>query len=125
MNIGLNWGASHSLIQTGTFDENYFCTASLSDGSPKGIKVAYISKRDFKKEERDYDPIFKKYNSRAYYINNTLAGTITGYSNGSADGKLGGLIYFENLGIFCMVYAKTPNASDDNKNGKDIIYIVC
>ena len=123
MNIGLNWGASHSLIQSGDFDEYYFCTASLSDGSPKGIKTTYISKTDFKKDERDYDPIFKKYNSRVYYINNSLAGNIEGYENGSADGRLGGLIYFENLGIFCMVYAKIPNVSDDNKNGKHIIYM--
>ena len=123
MNIGFHWGASHSLIQTGTFDENYFWTASLCDGSTDGIKVIYVSKRDFKKGETDYDPILKKYNSREYAHNTSLAGTIIGYDNGSADGKLGGLIYFENLGIYCMVYAKTPNASDDNKNGKHIIYM--
>ena len=123
MNIGLHWGASHSLIQTGTFDEYNFCTASLSDGNPEGIKVIFTSKTDFKKEEQDYDPILKKYNSRAYYHNSSLAGSIKGYGNGSADGRLGGLIYFENLGIFCMVYAKTPNVSEDNKNGKHIIYM--
>ena len=47
MNIGLHWGASHSLIQTGTFDEYNFCTASLSDGNPEGIKVIFTSKTEF------------------------------------------------------------------------------
>ena len=35
--------------------------------------------------------------------------------NGQADGKLGGLLYFEKSKIFCLVYAKTPNA-DTSKN---------
>ena len=100
-----------------------FVLHPLSDGNPEGIKVIFTSKTDFKKEEQDYDPILKKYNSRAYYHNSSLAGSIKGYGNGSADGRLGGLIYFENLGIFCMVYAKTPNVSEDNKNGKHIIYM--
>ena len=50
-----------------------------------------------------------------------MAGKITGYQNGSADGKLGGLIFFEKLGIFCLVYAKTPNPEGANK-GKNVIY---
>ena len=37
--------------------------------------------------------------------------------------KLGGLLYFEELELYCMVYAKTPNYSEDDKNGKNIIYM--
>ena len=123
LNIGLFWGASHSLIQTGTFEEEYFCTASLSDGNPEGIRVTYTSKRDFKMEAIEYDPILKKYNGREYFYDNNLAGNITGHHNGYADGYLGGLIFFENLGMYCMIYAKTPNPSDDKNNGKHVIYM--
>ena len=43
--------------------------------------------------------------------------------NGTADGKLGGLIYFQNKKIYCLVYAKTPDISEDSNNGKNIIYM--
>ena len=39
--------------------------------------------------------------------------------NGKADGKLGGILYFEKYGIYCLVYAKTP----DESNGKNAIYM--
>ena len=52
-----------------------------------------------------------------------MAGYIKGYHNGGADGKLGGLLYFEKYGLYCLIYAKTPNYSNDAKNGKNIIYI--
>ena len=62
MDFGITWGASHSLIQSVTFDDkNHFWTAALSDAFPEGIKVEYTSKRDFTFE---YDPVNKKYNSR-------------------------------------------------------------
>ena len=119
MDFGVTWGASHSLIQSVTFDEYYFWSAALSDAYPEGINVEYTSKTDF---TNSYDPINKKKNSRVSSEKENLAGTITGYHDGRADGKLGGIMYFENLDIYCMIYAKTPNASNDDKNGKNIIY---
>ena len=61
MDFGCNWGTSHSLIQSLTFDEYYFWTAALGDGFPEGINIEYTSKRDFKDP---YDPVNKKYNLR-------------------------------------------------------------
>ena len=123
MDFGLTWGASHSLIQSVTFDDYYFWSAALSDAYPMGIKVEYTSKREINKDVGNYDSINQKYNLRVYSENNTLAGRIKGYSNGRADGKLGGILYFENLNIYCLIYAKTPNESSDEKDGKNIIYI--
>ena len=100
------WGASHSLIQSATFDNDYFWSASLSDCYPQGIKVQYTSKREF---QNNYDAVNKKNNIRYYGQNNNLAGIITGYSIGWADGKLGGILYYEKLELYCLVYAKTPN----------------
>ena len=120
IDFGLIFGASHSLIQSATFDYNYFWTASLSDAYPQGITVEYISKRNF---QNNYDAVAKKNNIRVYGRNNDLAGTIKGYANGWADGKLGGLLYYEELGLYCLIYAKTPNYSEDDKNGKNIIYM--
>ena len=121
MDFGVIWGASHSLIQTATFDKKYFWTASLSDAYPEGILVIYTSKRDFTKA---YDPVNKKYNSRYYKTNKNLAGYIKGYPTGPSEGKLGGILYFEKYELYCLVYAKTPNYSDDpQKNNKTIIFI--
>ena len=39
--------------------------------------------------------------------------------NDQAYGKLGGLLYFEKSGIYCLVYAKTPNNSSNSTNGKN------
>ena len=122
MDFGLTWGASHSLIQSVTFDENYFWTAALSDAYPMGIKVEYTSKRDLNKNIGSYDSINKKYNLRIYGTNDSLAGYIRGYKNGRADGKLGGILYFEKFNIYCIIYAKTPNVRDENQ-GKNIIYL--
>ena len=120
MDFGNTWGASHSLIQSATFDEYYFWTAALSDAYPQGIKVEYTSKRDF---YNSYDPVNKKNNLRVNEENDNLAGSIKGYLNGSADGKLGGILYFAKLGLYCLVYAKTPNYSEDENKGKNVIYI--
>ena len=120
MDFGITWGASHSLIQSVTADNNYFWTAALSDAYPMGIKVTYTSKTQF---ETTNDPINKKKNLRKSVANDNLAGKITGYMNGQADGKLGGLLYFEKSGIYCLVYAKTPNKSSDSNDGKNIIYM--
>ena len=120
MNFGLNWGSSHSLIQSATFDEFYFWTAALGDAYPQGISVEYTSKDEF---SNSYDPINKKYNLRKYAQFKNLAGSIKGYGNGSADGKLGGILYFDQLKLYCLIYAKTPNYSSDDKNNTNIIYI--
>ena len=116
MDFGKTWGASHSLIQSITADDNYFWTAALSDAYPKGIKVSYTSKTEF---SSSMDPINNKKNQRSGGENNTLAGDITGYMNGRADGRLGGLLYFEKSQIYCLVYAKTPDPS----TGKYTIYM--
>ena len=118
--FGLIWGASHSLIQSATFDNDYFWSATLSDYYPQGIKVQYTSKREF---QNNYDAVNQKHNIRYFGQNNNLAGFITGYKYGWADGKLGGILYFEKLELYCLVYAKTPNKSEDEKNGKTIIYL--
>jgi hypothetical protein len=122
MDFGETWGASHSLIQSATFDnKNHFWTAALSDAFPEGIKVEYTSKRDFTYE---FDPVNNKYNSRSSGQNTDLAGYIKGYHTGPADGKLGGILYFENYDLYCLVYAKTPNYSEDpQKNDTSIIYV--
>ena len=57
LDFGVIWGASHALIQSATFDDNYFWTATLSDAYPQGIRVQYISKRDF---QNNYDAVAKK-----------------------------------------------------------------
>ena len=118
--FGIIFGASHSLIQSVTFDNNYFWTATLSDAYPQGIRVQYISKREF---QNNYDAVFKKNNIRVSGSNSDLAGYIKGYFIGWADGKLGGILYFENFELYCLVYAKTPDYTEGNKNGKAVIYI--
>ena len=37
--------------------------------------------------------------------------------------QLGGILYFEKYKLYCLIYAKIPNNSTDEKNGKYIIYI--
>ena len=122
MNFGITWGASHSLIQSATFDNNYFWTAALSDAYPEGIKVEYISKTEL---TSSFDAVNQKYNSILSGSTDQLAGYIKGYHTGPADGKLGGILYFEKYALYCLVFAKTPNYSDDDssKNGKTIIFI--
>ena len=124
MDFGPTWGTSHSLIQSGTFDEYYFWTAALGDGNPEGILVAYTSKSDILNDNNYYyDPINKKYNQRYFGEYKNLAGYIKGDRNGHADGKLGGILYFEKYKLYCLIYAKIPNNSTEDKNGKNIIYI--
>ena len=124
MDFGSNWGTSHSLIQSATFDDYYFLTAALGDGDPEGIRVIYTSKADIINDSVFYyDPINKKYNQRYFREYDNLDWYIKGYRNGRADGKLGGILYFEKYNLYCLIYAKIPNNSNDDKNGKNIIYI--
>ena len=120
IDYGVIFGASHSLIQSLTFDDNYYWTATLSDGFPQGIRVQYISKRDF---QNNYDAVFKKHNLRICGANSDLGGYIKGYSIGWADGKLGAILYFEELELYCLVYAKTPDYTEGEKYGKAVIYM--
>ena len=76
MDFGNTWGASHSLIQSITFDDLYFWTAALSDAYPEGINVEYTSKKDFSTSYYDYDSVNKKY-ARENGENEELAGYIT------------------------------------------------
>ena len=120
MDFGITWGASHSLIQSVTFDDYYFWTAALSDAYPEGINVEYTSKREFKQEIYYYDPVNKIF-PRIAVENDTLAGYITPYHDGRADGKLGGILYYEKFKLYVLVYAKTPvNIAEGNN--KNIIY---
>ena len=121
MDFGITWGSSHSLIQSVTFDNDHFWTAALSDAYPEGISVQWTSKKNF---TSDFDPINKKYNQRVVGEDQGLAGYIKGYHTGPADGKLGGILYFEKYGLYCLVYAKTPNYPNNiTKNNKAIIFI--
>ena len=65
----------------------------------------------------------KKNNIRVNGQDDSLTGIIKGYYYGWADGKLGAILYFDKLELYCLVYAKTPNHSSDEKNNKNIIYI--
>ena len=121
LDFGAPWSTTHSLLQSATFDEYNFWSASLGDNFPQGISAMYTSKADISKNI--YDPINKKYNQRLYGWNQNLAGFIKGDSNGHADGKLGRILYFEKYNLNCLIYAKTPNHSSDNKDGKNIIYV--
>ena len=120
IDFGYIFSASHSLIQSATYDDDYFWTASLSDAAPEGIRVEWTSKKNF---QNNYDAIFKKNNIRVYKYNDTLAGYIKGYHIGWADGKLGAILYFEKLQLYCLVYAKAKDNTQDNKNNINIIYI--
>ena len=120
MDFGITWGASHSLIQSITFDDYYFWTAALSDAYPEGIKVEYTSKRNYNELSQYYDPINKNY-QRIANENNNLAGYITPYHNGRADGKLGGILYYEKLKLYVLIYAKTPVDTAKNNN-ENVIY---
>jgi len=120
IDFGYIFSASHSLIQSATYDDDYFWTASLSDAAPEGIRVEWTSKKNF---QNNYDAVFKKNNIRVYKYNDTLAGYIKGYHIGWADGKLGAILYFEKLQLYCLVYAKAKDNTQDNKNNINIIYI--
>ena len=91
---------------------------SLSDAYPEGIRVEYTSKKNF---QNDYDSVFKKNNIRAFGMNDNLAGFIKGYYYGWADGKLGGILYFEKFELYCLVYAKAKENTKDNENSINII----
>ena len=120
IDFGYIWGASHSLIQSVTFDNDYFWEATLSDAYPNGIRVTYVSKTEF---TNNFDGVNNKNNIRVKGATDELAGYIKGYQIGWADGKLGSILYFEELELYCLVYAKTPNYSEDAKNGTNIIYM--
>ena len=120
IDFGYIFSASHSLIQSATYDDDYFWTASLSDAAPEGIRVEWTSKKNF---QNNYDAVFKKNNIRVYKYNDTLAGYIKGYHIGWADGKLGAILYFEKLQLYCLVYAKAKDNTQDNKNNINIIYV--
>ena len=121
MDFGITWGASQSFIQSATFDNNYFLTAALWNNKTQGIEIQYTSKREF---DKSFDSVNKKYNSRVVNISNTLAGYFNVSGNGSINGELGGILYFEKYNLYCLVYAKTPNYSNDSeKNGTNIIFI--
>ena len=123
LDFGNTWGSSHSLIQSVTYDEYNFWTAALGDAYPEGISVQITSKRNISYNINDYDLINKKFNKRIYKEIEDLAGYIKGYFNGSSDGRLGGILYFVKLGLYCLIYAKAPNYSKDSYNNKTIIYV--
>ena len=54
-------------------------------------------------------------------MNDNLAGYIKGYHYGWADGKLGGILYFEKFELYCLVYVKAKENTKDNENNINII----
>ena len=121
IDFGNTWGASHTLIQSVTYDDNYFISAALSD---PGLYVCYVSKTEFDLGWSDhYDSVAKRYNVRKMIGSSRLVGKMTGSGTGTTDARLGGILYFEKLKLYCLVYSKNPNYSDDAKNNTNIIYM--
>ena len=116
VDYGCGFGTSHSLISSITFDEYDVYTASLTDSNnTEGINILITSKRDFRVTYNDYDPINKKYNYRNWNSIKILPIKIEGNRGGRADGRLGGILYFEKYELYCLVYAKTPKEQNDKK----------
>ena len=121
IDFGNTWGASHTLIQSVTYDDNYFISAALMD---PGLLVVYVSKTEFDLDwNHYYDSVAKRYNVRKMLGTSQLVGKMTGTHTGTADARLGGILYFEKLKLYCLVYSKNPNYSNDEKNNTNIIYM--
>ena len=119
LDFGETWGSSHTLLQSATFDDYFFVTAALSD---PGLDVFYTSKTEYDMIW-GYDAVEKRFNQRKHYLLKNLQGKMTGNGDGSTDARLGGILYFEKYKTYCIVYAKTPNYSNDNTNNTNIIYL--
>ena len=121
IDFGNTWGASHTLIQSVTYDDNYFISAALSD---PGLLVVYVSKTEFDLDwNHYYDSVAKRFNVRKMISSSKLVGKMTGSGTGTTDARLGGILYFEKLKLYCLVYSKNPNYSNDSKNNTNIIYM--
>ena len=124
IDFGWGWGTSHSLSQSATFDEKNYISASLNDAISAGINVYYLSKTEFLNNNNYYyDPVNKKYNLRSSFGFSNLTGYMRGYKGMFPMSRMGGILYFESIKKYCLVYAKTPNYSNDDKNNTNIIYL--
>ena len=121
LDFGPTWSPTHSLLQSVTFDENYFWSATLGDDSLRSVSASYTSKANIRKDV--YDPINKKYNYRVFGWIVKFTAIIKGDNLGHTDGKLGRILYFEKHNLYCLIYANTPNHLSEDKNGKNIIYM--
>ena len=80
IDYGNTWGTSHTLIQSATYDENFFITAALSD---PGLNVYYTSKTEFDLFwNHYYDAVEKRFNVRKYFGSSYLVGKMTGSNTG-------------------------------------------
>ena len=109
IDFGWAWGTSHSLSQTATFDENNYITASLCDGNSPWVNVYYLSKTEFRTDPYYYDAVNKKFNQRTLFGTYKLTGKMKGYDGYFPFVKVGGILYFEDYKLYCLVYAKTPD----------------
>ena len=120
IDFGWSWLTSHSITFSATFDENYFISASLNDyENGPWVNVIYTSKTEFKTNRYYYDKVNKKYNLRETFGSSELTGKMKGYKGAFPWARMGRIIYFDTLKIYCLVYAKTP---DIDKN-TTVIYL--
>ncbi len=115
VDLAINWGCSHSLIQSVTSDRQYFWTVTLGDAYPEGLYFSYISKKDF---TSNYDKINKKYR-RKNTATSTLVSSIKGVGTGISYGKLGGIMYFKKYEMYAVVFSDT---NDDTSNRHGLYY---
>lgn len=120
IDFGWSWLTSHSITFTATYDENYFISASLNDYYVcPWVNVIYTSKTEFDTSPYEYDSVNKKYNLRKHFGSSELTGKMKGYKGAFPFSRIGRIIYFEALKLYCLVYAKTP---DEDKN-TTVIYL--
>ena len=119
IDFGWSWLTSHSITFTATYDENYFISASLNDAVSPWVNVIYTSKTEFDTSPYEYDSVNKKYNLRITFGSSKLTGKMKGLDGAFPFSRIGRILYFEGLKLYCLVYAKTP---DLDKN-TTVIYL--
>ena len=119
IDFGWSWLTSHSITFTATYDENYFISASLNDAVSPWVNVIYTSKTEFDTSPYEYDSVNKKYNLRITFGSSSLTGKMKGLDGAFPYSRIGRILYFESLKLYCLVYAKTP---DLDKN-TTVIYL--
>ena len=121
IDFGDTWGTSHTLIQSATYDDKYYISAALSD---PGLNVVYVSKTEFDLTwNHYYDSVAKRFNVRKMFGSSSLQGKMTGRGGGMTNAHLGGILFFEALKLYVLVYSKNPNYSNDDRNNTNIIYM--
>ena len=109
IDFGWSWFTSHSITFTATYDENYYISASLNDDDAPKVNIIYTSKTEFETSPYKYDSVNKKYNLRMHFCFNNLTGKIKGFNGAMPYSRIGRILYFETLQLYCLAYAKTPD----------------